>query len=262
MNVIFHVREQAISEKLKILLIGDNGVDQYQYGTVSRISPEAPVPIINYTHTVTKPGMAANVKENLVKLGCDVNFIHGIRTCTKTRIIDTKSKQHLVRIDQDELSKPVKLDFSTINDYDAVVISDYNKGSVEYETIESVRKNYIGPIFIDTKKTDLARFEGCFVKINEKEYNDAKTFPTELIVTLGRNGVRYKEHEISTPQVEAFDVCGAGDSFLAALTFKYILTKDILKSIEFATKSASVTIQHVGVYSPTLMEIEREYGKT
>ena len=244
---------------MKILLVGDNGIDQYQYGTVERISPEAPVPIINYTHTVTKPGMAANVLDNLTKLGCEVEFIHGIRTCTKTRIIDSKSKQHLVRIDQDELSKPVKINYATIDQYDAIVVSDYNKGSVEYETVENLRKNYTGPIFVDTKKTDLARFEGCYIKINEKEYNDAKTFPTELIVTLGRNGVRYKEHAISTPQVEAFDVCGAGDTFLSALAFEYVITKDILKAINFAVKAASVTIQHVGVYSPTVTEINREY---
>lgn len=244
---------------MKILLVGDNGIDQYQYGTVERISPEAPVPIINYTHTVTKPGMAANVLDNLTKLGCKVEFIHGIRTCTKTRIIDSKSKQHLVRIDQDELSKPVKINYATIDQYDAIVVSDYNKGSVEYETVENLRKNYTGPIFVDTKKTDLARFEGCYIKINEKEYNDAKTFPTELIVTLGRNGVRYKEHAISTPQVEAFDVCGAGDTFLSALAYEYIITKDILKAINFAVKAASVTIQHVGVYSPTVTEINREY---
>lgn len=259
MNAIFHVKEQVISEKLKILLIGDNGVDQYQYGNVSRISPEAPVPIINYTHTVTKPGMAANVRDNLEKLGCDVVFMHGVRTSTKTRIIDSKSKQHLIRIDQDERSKPINIGYEILDQYDAIVISDYNKGSVEYDTIENLRKNYTGPIFVDTKKTDLARFEGCYVKINEKEYDDAKTFPTELIVTLGRNGVRYKEHKISTPQVEAFDVCGAGDTFLAALAYEYIITKDILKAINFATKAASVTIQHVGVYSPTVTEINREY---
>jgi D-beta-D-heptose 7-phosphate kinase/D-beta-D-heptose 1-phosphate adenosyltransferase len=45
---------------MNILLVGDNGIDQYQFGTVTRISPEAPVPVLNYTHTVTKPGMAAN----------------------------------------------------------------------------------------------------------------------------------------------------------------------------------------------------------
>jgi bifunctional ADP-heptose synthase (sugar kinase/adenylyltransferase) len=247
---------------LKILLVGDNGIDEYQYGTVDRISPEAPVPVINYTHTVTKPGMAANVLDNLKKLGCDVTFVHGIRTSLKTRIIDSKSKQHLLRIDQDQRSTPVKLDWDILHGYDAVVVSDYNKGSVEYETIDDIRANFAGPIFVDTKKTDLARFDGCYVKINRMEYEAAKTFPTELIVTLGKDGVLYKGHAISTPPVEAFDVCGAGDTFLAALAVEYIQSKEILKAINFAVKAASVTIQHVGVYSPTLEEIEREYGKT
>ena len=247
---------------MKILLVGDNGIDEYQYGTVDRISPEAPVPVINYTHTVTKPGMAANVLDNLKKLGCETTFVHGIRTSLKTRIIDSKSKQHLLRIDQDQRSTPVKLDWDILGDYDAVVVSDYNKGSVEYETIDDIRANFAGPIFVDTKKTDLARFDGCYVKINRMEYEAAKTFPTELIVTLGKDGVLYKGHKISTPPVEAFDVCGAGDTFLAALACEYIQSKDILKAINFAVKAASVTIQHVGVYSPTLEEIEREYGKT
>ena len=246
---------------MKILLVGDNGIDQYQYGTVERISPEAPVPVINYTNTVTKPGMAANVLDNLKKLGCETTYVYGAKTSVKTRIIDSKSKQHLLRIDQDQHSKPVKIDWDILGDYDAVVVSDYNKGSVEYETIEQIRADFKGPIFVDTKKTDLHRFEGCYVKINRLEWEAAKTFPTELIVTLGKDGVRYKEHEISTPQVEAFDVCGAGDTFLAALTYEYVQSKDILKAIDFAVKAASVTIQHVGVYSPTLAEIEREYGK-
>ena len=242
---------------MKILLIGDNGIDQYQYGTVTRISPEAPVPVVNYTHTVTKPGMAANVKDNLEKLGCEVDFVHGIKTSIKTRVIDSKSKQHLVRIDQDTLSRAVKIDYNNIDQYNAVVISDYNKGSVDYDTVENLRYRYHGPIFVDTKKTDLSRFEGCFVKINQTEFEAAKTLPTELVVTLGRDGVKYKEHKFSTPQVEAFDVCGAGDTFLSALAYNYVLSQDIVTAIQFATQAASVTVQHIGVYSPTLQEIEQ-----
>jgi bifunctional ADP-heptose synthase (sugar kinase/adenylyltransferase) len=242
---------------MKILLVGDNGVDQYQYGTVTRISPEAPVPVVNYTHTITKPGMAANVQDNLLKLGCEVDFVHGVKTCIKTRVIDSKTKQHLVRIDQDTPSKPVKIDYNNIDQYNAIVVSDYNKGSVDYDTIENLRKNYSGPIFVDTKKTDLVRFEGCYVKINQVEFEAAKTFSTELIVTLGRDGVKYKEHKFSTPQVEAFDVCGAGDTFLSALAYNYVLSQDIVTAIKFATRAASVTVQHIGVYSPTLEEIER-----
>lgn len=259
MNVIFQEREQVISENLKILLIGDNGIDQYQYGNVNRISPEAPVPIINYTHTETKPGMAANVKENLNKLGCDVDFIHGMKTCVKTRIIDTKSMHHMLRVDQDQISNTVKIDYTNIDLYDAIIISDYNKGSVSVDLIVELRKKYNGPIFVDTKFTDLSKFEGCFVKINELEYSLVESTCTDLIVTMGGKGVRYKDHEIAAPQVYAFDVCGAGDTFLSALAYEYILTKDIIKSIEFAVRAASVTVQHIGVYSPTLMEIKKAY---
>jgi D-beta-D-heptose 7-phosphate kinase/D-beta-D-heptose 1-phosphate adenosyltransferase len=247
----------ASTSKIKILLIGDNGIDQYQYGTVTRISPEAPVPVVNYTHTVTKPGMAANVKDNLEQLGCAVDFVHGVKTCIKTRVIDSRTKQHLVRIDQDSPSRAVKVDYNNIHKYNAIIVSDYNKGSVEYETIEHLRKNYRGPIFVDTKKTDLVRFEGCFVKINQVEYEAARTYPTELIVTLGRDGARYKEHTISAPQVEAFDVCGAGDTFLSALAYNYVLSNNILSAINFAIRASSVTVQHIGVYSPTLQEIEQ-----
>ena len=203
--------------------------------------------------------MAANVRDNLLKLGCEVEFVHGIKTCIKTRIIDSKSKQHLLRIDQDMQSRPVNVNHHDLDQYDAVVVSDYNKGSVTYECVENLRLHFAGPIFVDTKKTDLARFEGCYVKINELERSLAKSVPTELIVTLGSKGVKYKEHEISTPQVEAFDVCGAGDTFLSALAYEYVITKDILKAINFATRAASVTIQHVGVYSPTVMEINHAY---
>ena len=256
MNVISQ-DPTANTFKVKILLIGDNGIDQYQYGTVTRISPEAPVPIVNYTHTVTRPGMAANVKDNLEQLGCEVEFVHGIKTSIKTRIIDSRTKQHLVRIDQDAPSRTVKVDYNNIDQYNAIVVSDYNKGSVDYDTVENLRKRYSGPIFVDTKKSDLARFEGCFVKINQVEFEAAKTYPTDLIVTLGRDGVKYKEHKFSTPQVEAFDVCGAGDTFLSALAYNYVLSQDVVTAIQFATRAASVTVQHIGVYSPTLKEIEQ-----
>jgi len=249
--------DTAQPKKLKILLIGDNGIDNYQYGVIERISPEAPVPIINYTHTITKPGMAANVKDNLEKLGCQVEFIHGIKTSIKTRIIDSKTKQHLLRIDQDSPSRAIKVDYTNIEQYDAIIISDYNKGSIEYETIEGVRKNYDGPIFIDTKKTDLIRCEGCYVKINQQEFEAAKTYPTDLIVTNGDKNVKYKDQRFEIPKIEAFDVCGAGDTFLASLAYKYCETKDIITSIKFAIKAANVTIQHIGVYSPTLEEIEK-----
>jgi bifunctional ADP-heptose synthase (sugar kinase/adenylyltransferase) len=253
--------DTAQHKKFKILLIGDNGVDQYQYGTVDRISPEAPVPVLALIKNESKPGMAANVKDNLEKLNCEVEFIHGLKTCVKTRIIDMKSKQQLLRIDQDLSSRPVKLT-TDLHIYDAIVISDYNKGSVTYELVENIINTYKGPIFVDTKKTDLYRFEGCFVKINQLEFELAKTYPTDLIVTNGDKNVKYKNQRFDIPKIEAFDVCGAGDTFLASLAYKYCETKNIDASIRFAIKAANVTIQHIGVYSPTLEEIEHNYDKT
>ena len=149
----------APQTKFKILLVGDNGIDQYHYGTVNRINPEAPVPILDFSYSITKPGMAANVKENLEALGCKVNFKHGLKTSIKTRLIDLKSKQQLVRIDQDQSNKPARIDYNTINKYDAVVVSDYNKGSVSYETLHNILNNYTGPVLIETKKQELHEYE-------------------------------------------------------------------------------------------------------
>jgi sugar/nucleoside kinase (ribokinase family) len=58
------------------------------------------------------------------------------------------------------------------------------------------------------------------------------------------------------PKVEVSDVCGAGDTFLAALTYGYLCTNSIENAIEFANRAASITVQHLGVYAPTLKDME------
>lgn len=243
-----------LQKKFKILLLGDDCVDIYKYGTVDRISPEAPVPIIRNCRTEKKPGMAGNVKKNLENLGCVVRYVCG-ETSTKTRLIDEKSMQHIVRIDQDVISEPIKFDFLNLSNYDAIVISDYDKGAVTSFVIRELRTLYDGPIFVDTKKQNLSDFEGCFVKINQLEYSRAKTYCSDLIVTLGEKGVMYKNKKYKTKQVNVTDVCGAGDTFLAALTYKYLESKNIDTAIQFAIAASCVTVQHVGTYAPTLEEI-------
>lgn len=242
--------------KYKILLIGDNCIDQYHYGNVTRISPEGPVPVLDFKHAETKPGMAANVRVNLEALGCDVEFLHGNKTCVKTRFIDIKSRQQLIRVDQDQVSNRVKIDCKTLNDYSAVVISDYAKGSVDYTVVQKVKNNFKGPIFMDTKMTDLEYFNGIFVKINEKEHSQAQSECDDLIVTLGERGAKYKGKIYPTPKIEVADVCGAGDTFLAAMTWAYLEYGSITKAIPFAIRASSITVQHTGVYAPTLEEIQ------
>jgi len=245
-------------KKLNILLIGDSCIDEYQYGLIERLSPEAPVPVFQFLRKEIKPGMAANVKANLEAFGCNVNFLTG-ETSTKTRLIDSRSKQHIVRIDNDVISTPLSIDSEIPGIYDAIVVSDYNKGTVSYELVEDIRQHYPGPIFIDTKKTDLARFEGCYVKINSLENSLAKTVCTDLIVTMGKQGAVYNEITYPTPNVEVADVCGAGDTFLAALVCSFLNTQDIEQAITFANHAAGKTVQHSGVYALTEQDITDIY---
>lgn len=248
-------------KKFKVLLIGDSCIDEYQFGTVDRISPEAPVPVFKLLHKDTKPGMAANVRENFHALDVNVLFVSSDKSI-KTRLIDIKSKQQIVRIDNDILLD-APLEFTAIDpillDVDAVVISDYNKGLVSYELVEKLRQEYKGPIFIDTKKTDLKRFNGCYLKINDYEYNNSVSINDWLIVTKGNKGAMLKHYDsekhYSTVNAEVVDVTGCGDTFLAALVYKFMETEDIDSAIEFANKAASITVQHMGVYAPRLGEI-------
>lgn len=248
----------------KVLLIGDSCIDQYKIGTVDRLSPEAPVPVVKIIDEYNVPGMASNVYLNLQNLGIDIDFEHNQETITKTRFIDKRSGQHLLRVDKEPPLAPWDgRTPSPITSYDAVVISDYNKGFLEYEHIENIISEASGPVFIDTKKTDLERFEGAYLKINEVEYRSCKSKNSSMIVTLGSRGAMYKnctnEEYFPTDEVPVVDVCGCGDTFLSALVFKFLRNSNIQEAIKFANKASSITVQKQGNYAPTLKEINDRY---
>lgn len=243
--------------KPKVLLLGDICKDEYYFGHIDRLSPEAPVPILTLDHTEIKNGMAANVKTNLEALGCLVDFYHGKEYSTKTRLIDIRSKQHIARVDKDKLSTPISMSDipENLHQYDAIVISDYCKGSIDYNLVENILDNYPGRVFIDTKKTDLARFEGAIVKVNAYEYSKLTSMPTDLIITRGAKGAEFRGIVYPAKEVRVRDVCGAGDSFLAALVYRTCITCSIELSMVFAVRAASISVQHLGVYAPTLKEL-------
>lgn len=245
-----------VQKQFNILLLGDSCLDIYQYGTVDRMSPEAPVPVFVPTHEDQRPGMAANVNTNLKALGLEVSFITG-QEGTKTRLIDSRSKQQIVRIDRDVKNDPLVFETAIPQVYHAIVISDYNKGLITYELVEELRKEFPGPIFIDTKKQDLKRFEGCIVKINEVEYKARHSDCTDMIVTLGKTGALHNFIMYPAPEIDVTDVCGAGDTFLAALAYEYLNTMgDMSRAIQFAIRASAVTVQRTGVYAPRLEEIQ------
>lgn len=208
--------------------------------------------------------MAENVKQNLLAFGCEVEFITGSNCSVKKRYIDSRSKQHIVRVDEDKFNDPfVCPTADVLEKFDGIVISDYCKGLLTYDNLDEIRKQYQGPIFMDTKKPDLARFYGFFVKINESEYKNRYSTNGDLIVTLGNRGAMYKtgrDYKYETiypcPQVEVIDVCGAGDTFLAAFSYQYLKSQDISTAIKFANQCSAITVQHRGVYALTQTDID------
>lgn len=200
--------------------------------------------------------MADNVRLNLEALDCEVIFLHG-DTSEKERIVEERTKQQIVRIDRDVKSPPLLVNKDILAGYDAIVISDYGKGTVTYELIEQAINTKI-PVFVDTKKTDLERMQGAWVKVNEEEYSKIKSECTGLIVTRGAKGCEAKWHEFvaPSPKIEVVDITGAGDTFLAALTYMYLNTQNIKIAMEFANRASAVTVQHFGCYAPMLEEIK------
>jgi len=240
-------------KSLKVILIGDICIDEYHYGRVDRLSPEAPVPIFTTESIEIRQGMAANVLNNLEKLGVSVISYFG-QPSTKTRMIDRRSKQHIIRVNRDVESKPLSIQTKFDQDVDAFVISDYNKGFVSYELVEKII-SFGKPVFVDTKKTDLARFQGAYVKINANEYDQAKTYCDNIIITQGDKGARFNDKIYPAAKLEITDVCGAGDTFLSALCYFYFNADSIDRAIELAISAASCTVKHVGVYAPSFEEI-------
>jgi bifunctional ADP-heptose synthase (sugar kinase/adenylyltransferase) len=166
----------------------------------------------------------------------------------------------MMRIDDDAVSDAATLkDVGNVEMYDAIVISDYNKGVVTYDLIQQLRALFAGPIFVDTKKTDLEKFEGCIVKINQLEHSLIKTTCTDLIVTMGRRGANYNDVLHPAPEVDVADVCGAGDTFLSSLAVAFLETQNIEYAIQFANMAASISVQHSGVYILSQQDISYIY---
>ena len=163
----------------KIVIIGENCTDKFIYGSVNRLCPEAPVPILNPYKTTKNPGMAGNVVENVkaLKKDCDITFIHQESKIVKTRFVDEQSNQMIIRVDEGEDNiKPLVMTeelIDVISKADIVIVSDYNKGFLQYEFCEWLTNKFINiPIFVDSKKKDLSCFNNSYIKLNKKEYEE------------------------------------------------------------------------------------------
>ncbi|QDP51409.1 MAG: putative bifunctional protein HldE [Prokaryotic dsDNA virus sp.] len=252
-------------KSLNVLVIGDSCVDIYHYGTCVRLSPEAPVPILKLSHTQQKQGMSLNVKKNLEAFDLKVTILTNQQVITKERFIDAKTKNHLLRFDTGEncrlvpfsLREAQQIEFDL---YDAIAIVDYNKGFVETTATMFIAKkchDYKIPLFVDSKKTNLSAYNHSIIKINALEASQVTSYPPhcDLIVTQGEKGASYQNTLYKSERVEVHDVCGAGDTFFAALIYKYLHTTSLPAAIKYANKCAKITVTKSGVYSLTKEDI-------
>ena len=244
---------------MKILVIGDSCTDKFIYCDINRICPEAPVPVLQPIHEAENPGMAANVVSNLESLGAEVHLITNETDMIKTRYVDNKSGQMIMRLDENDECNPIDfhtdwqncIDMDFDLNYDAIVISDYDKGLLTIYDIAHIGKKANCPTFLDTKKK---LGDWChdidFVKINKPEWRlNADYKHDNIIVTDGKNEAVYKNKIYPVKEeVKVSDVSGAGDTFLSGLVYKYTDNEGVIeKAIDFANKCASKVVQERGV---------------
>ncbi len=251
-------------KSLKILVIGESCLDLYRFGRCERLSVEAPVPILLQTKTESKPGMAANVSLNIKSLGYETVIVTNESEIIKERFLDERFSQQILRVDSNDTCDPLNpkkiKDLLAKEEFDGTVISDYNKGFLTHSVLSRLIPILPKPIFVDSKKKDLSAYSDCILKINKMEHALSSILPSdcELIITLGDRGAKWKGSIYPAQKVhDVFDVCGAGDSFLAALSVKYIETGSMIESIKFANKCAGISVRHLGVYNVTREDIEK-----
>ncbi len=233
----------------KVLVIGDGCIDVFIYGTCKRLSPEGPVPVFVSSSSNQNMGMAGNVVKNLESLGLQVDFITNDELITKTRYVETSRNHLLLRIDDEQELNPIE-NLPTIEDYKAVVISDYDKGFLSKKIISKILSS-AKISFLDTKKIlgDWCK-DATFIKLNKKEYeaqSEEIKKNNNLIVTLGADGCMYKGKQYPIEYVEIRDVSGAGDTFLSGFVAEYLKSNDAEKAILFAQECAINVIKRRGV---------------
>ena len=238
----------------KVLVVGDSSRDIFVYCNALKLCPDFPVPALEVVNQTENPGMAANVQRNIKVLldSCDLVTNNNWQEVTKTRYVHAQSNHMFFRVDTSH--KLDRIDLSTIdyNDYDLIVISDYDKGFLTEDDINEICWHHANT-FLDTKKIlGVWCQHAKYIKINDFEYQNSKPYLVpeiehRIIHTMGGEGCEYKGKRYPVNKVEVKDVSGAGDSFMAALVVEYCKTDDIIKSIEFANKCASEVVTHRGV---------------
>ncbi|HJV49761.1 MAG TPA: D-glycero-beta-D-manno-heptose-7-phosphate kinase [Geothrix sp.] len=313
-------------EGRKVAVLGDVMLDEYLFGEVSRISPEAPVPIVRVLKERAVLGGAANVAANLKALGTEPLLIGTLQkdvagdrllglltglgisisglvldtsrpTIIKTRVIG--QQQQMLRIDREDPGQPEAAVLLGLKDRleralgsaSALIVSDYDKGTVNAPVMEAVRtlcaeRNI--PWIVDPKPGHKALYRGATLMTpNTKEAAELTARPARsdmevtvagralmdelglkgLLVTRSERGMALfspqAEHSapwmIPTEAREVFDVSGAGDTVIATLAAAVAAGADWREAAMLANAAAGVVVAKVGTATATPDEILAQY---
>ncbi len=303
-------------ESTPITVIGDLMLDHYIWGKVERISPEAPVVVVNVNNQDWRLGGAGNVLRNLTSLGAKVLFcgmlgeddagkktielfnneqadIKGLqisktrKSTIKTRVI--AHSQHVVRIDQEEISPPTDLEIentvkavtNTFSQTKGVIVSDYGKGFICANLLNSLAGNFKNflekniPIVVDPKSPNYNLYKNVTViKPNLKEASESSGIKIkdkatareagrillekwgckQVLITLGELGMvgvssldkNAETINIDTVAKNVFDVSGAGDTVSAAYTLSLAVGASGEQAAQIANFAAGIVVSEVG----------------
>lgn len=308
------MQKQILAGK-RILVVGDSMLDRYWFGDANRISPEAPVPVVRIVRSEDRLGGAANVALNIASLGAQASLLSfvgdddagtrissllseagigsrlhvddSVKTIVKLRII--ARQQQLARIDFEELPKPeivqsIVADFkSIIRNYDAVVFSDYGKGTLtNIEAMIAEGQSAGIPMLVDPKGADFDRYRGvtmitpnraelALVTGAWKDETDliAKATKlrhqinlTALLLTRSEEGMTlFTENEITTVPAQArevFDVSGAGDTVIAVMATMLAAKVPFNDAVRIANRAGGIVVGKLGTASVTFDELFAE----
>ena len=297
---------------VRILVVGDVMLDRYWFGDVSRISPEAPVPIVRVEKREERLGGAANVARNVASLGAHVGLlgvvgadeageqvaallaassIHSylqrdaaISTIIKLRVIGRQ--QQLLRIDfEDAPTDTVLRDKLTafnskLPDYDVIILSDYNKGSLVNvaDMIRSARaagktvmvdpkgddfSRYAGASILTPNKSELKRIVGSWH--SEQQLTDkAQALRRELgldalLLTRSEEGMSlYSDADtlhMHAAAREVYDVSGAGDTVIATLAAMLGAGMPMADALVTANRAGGIVVGKLGTATVTREEL-------
>ena len=300
----------------RIAIVGDAMLDVYLRGDVDRISPEAPVPVVRVRDRKLALGGAANVAQNVAALGARAELVaivgrdatgqtlrsmleaidadpralvEGARpTTTKTRVL--ARAQQVVRFDEEddadavggEVEALIAAVSRAVDDADALVLEDYNKGVLIPRVIEhavSRARSRKIPVIVDPKFRNFFAYHGATVfKPNRRELEAAlgaavsidhpealpETFRRlgveHLLLTLGERGMALlsadgSTHRVPTTAREVYDVVGAGDTVTAYLAAMLAAGANMREAAVIANFAAGVEVGKLGAATVSVAEV-------